>query len=295
MRVFLTGATGFIGTALIPELLQHGHTVLGYARSDAGAAALRALGADVHRGDLEDLAALRRGAEQADGVVHCGFIHDFSKFAENCAVDGRAIDTLADVLAGSGKPLVVTSGIPGMPGRVSTEDDDLPTDHPMPRVSEPRALAAATRGVRATVLRLPQVHDRDKSGLVPFLIAVAKQKGVSAYVDEGQNRWAAAHRYSTPSLYRLALEKGTAGARYHAVEEEGITLKAIAESIGRGLKVPVISVSGAEAAAHFGLMGRFATMSNPASSALTRQRLGWVPGTHPGLIDDLDHSTAYAA
>jgi len=295
MRVFLTGATGFIGSALIPELLQNGHSVLGYARSGDGAAALRKLGADVHRGDLEDLDALRAGAAQADGVVHCGFIHDFSKFARNCAIDHRAIDALADVLAGSGKPLVVTSGIPGMPGRISTEDDNLPENSPMPRVSEPRALAAAARGVRATVIRLPQVHDRDKSGLVPFLIAVAKQKGVSAYVDEGQNRWAAAHRFAVPSLYRLALEKGIAGARYHAVEEEGITLKAIAESIGRGLKVPVISVSGGEAVAHFGAMGHFSTMSNPASSALTRQRLGWNPGTHPGLIDDLDHSTAYAA
>ncbi len=294
MRVFLTGATGFIGTALIPELLQNGHSVLGYARSDDGAAALRKLGADVHRGDLEDLDALRAGAAQADGVVHCGFIHDFSKFARNCAIDHRAIDALADVLAGSGKPLVVTSGVPGMPGRIGTEDDNLPENSPMPRVSEPRALAAAARGVRATVIRLPQVHDRDKSGLVPFLIAVAKQKGVSAYVDEGQNRWAAAHRFAVPSLYRLALEKGIAGARYHAVEEEGITLKAIAESIGRGLKVPVISVSGGEAVAHFGAMGHFSIMSNPASSALTRQRLGWNPGTHPGLIDDLDHSTAYA-
>ena len=295
MRVFLTGATGFIGSALIPELLQHGHTVLGYARSDDGAAALRKLGADVHRGDLEDQAALRAGAAQADGVVHCGFIHDFSKFAENCAIDHRAIDALADVLAGSGKPLVVTSGIPGMPGRVSTEDDNLPENSPTPRVSEPRALAAAARGVRATVVRLPQVHDRDKSGLIPYFIAVAKQKGASAYVGDGQNRFAAVHRFATPSLYRLALEKGTAGARYHAVEEEGITMKAIAESIGRGLDVPVVSVSAGEAAAHFGAMGHFANMSNPASSALTRQRLGWNPGTHPDLIDDLDQSTAFAA
>lgn len=294
MRVFLTGATGFIGSALIPELLQHGHTVLGLSRSDAGDAALKALGADVLRGDLENLAALRDGAGQADGVVHCGFIHDFSKFAENCAIDGRAIDAMADVLAGSGKPLVVTSGIPGMPGRISTEDDDVPNS-PMPRVSEPRGLAAAARGVRATVVRLPQVHDRDKSGLIPFFIAAAKQKGVSAYVDEGQNRFAAAHRFSTPSLYRLALEKGAAGARFHAVEEEGITMKAIAEAIGRGLKVPVVSVPASEAAAHFGALGHFASMNNPASSALTRERLGWNPGAHPGLIDDLDHSTAYAA
>ncbi len=295
MRVFLTGATGFIGSALIPELLQHGHSVLGLSRSDAGDRALEALGADAHRGDLESLDALRAGAREADGVVHCGFIHDFSKFAENCAIDARAIDALADVLAGSGKPFVVTAGIPGMPGRLATEDDDLPEDHPMPRVSEQRALAAAARGVRASVVRLPQVHDRDKSGLVPFLIAVARQKGVSAYVGDGANRWAAAHRFATPSLYRLALEKGVAGARYHAVEEEGLTLKAIAEAIGRGLKVPVVSVSGAEVAAHFGPLANFATMSNPASSVLTRERLGWSPGTHPGLIDDLDHSSAWAA
>jgi nucleoside-diphosphate-sugar epimerase len=294
MRVFLTGATGFIGSALIPELLRHDHSVLGYARSDAGADALRGLGADVHRGDLEDLDALRRGAEQADGVVHCGFIHDFSRFAENCAIDARAIDTLADALAGSGKPLVVTAGIPGMPGRITTEDDELPANAPTPRVSEQRALAAAARGVRATVVRLPQVHDRDKSGLVPFLIAVARRKGVSAYVGEGGNRWAAAHRLATPSLYRLALESGVAGARYHAVEEEGITLRAIAESIGRGLKVPVISVSADEAGAHFGAMGHFAHMSNPASSVLTRARLGWNPGTHPGLIDDLDQANEFA-
>jgi len=278
MRVFLTGATGFIGSALIPELLSHDHQVLGYARSDASAEALRQLGADVHRGDLEDLDALRRGAAQADGVVHCGFIHDFSKFAENCAIDGRAIDTLADALAGSGKPLVVTAGIPGLPGRVTSEDDELPKDHPMPRVSEQRALAAAARGVRASVIRLAQVHDRDKSGLVPFLIAAARQKGVSAYVGEGSNRWAAAHRLATPSLYRLALEKGAAGARFHAVQEEGIPMKAIAEAIGRGLQVPVISVAPEEAAAHFGALGFFATMSNPASSVLTRERLGWNPG-----------------
>ena len=295
MRVFLTGATGFIGSALVPELLSHDHQVLGLARSDDAARALQALGADVLRGDLEDLDALRRGAAQADGVVHCGFIHDFSKFAENCAIDGRAIDALADTLAGSGKPLVVTAGIPGMPGRVTTEDDALPEDHPMPRVSEQRALVAAARGARASVIRLPQVHDRDKSGLVPFLIAAARQKGVSAYVGEGSNRWAAAHRLATPSLYRLALEKGAAGARFHAVQEEGIPMKAIAEAIGRGLKVPTIAVSAGEAAAHFGPLGHFATMSNPASSVLTRERLGWNPGVHPDLIDDLDHSTAYAS
>jgi len=293
MRVFLTGATGFIGSALIPELLRHGHFVLGYARSDNGAAALRKLGADVHRGDLEDLAALRAGAAQADGVVHCGFIHDFTQFARNCEIDRAAIETLGEVLAGSGKPLVVTAAIQGVPGRASTEDDAPPPAKL--RVSEQVAVAQAARGVRASVIRLPQVHDRDKAGLVSYLIEIARHKGVSAYVGEGQNRWSAVHRLATSSLYRLALERGTAGARYHAVEEEGVTLKAIAEAIGRGLKIPIVSLSTAEAVEHFGSMGQFAGMDNPSSSTITRQRLGWVPAVHPALIDDLEHSTAYAA
>jgi len=293
MRVFVTGATGFIGGGVVPELLRAGHQVLGLARSDAGAEALRAQGADVHRGTLEDLASLRRGAEQADGVIHAGFIHDFSKFAENCEVDRRAIEAIGDVLAGSGKPLVVTAGIPGLPGRASTEDD--PPNQATPRVSEQMAAAQASRGIRATTIRLPQVHDRDRAGLVSYLIMIARQTGVSAYVDNGRNRWSAVHRLATASLYRLALEKGAAGARYHAVEEEGVTLKAIAQAIGRGLGVPVKSLSQAEAVAHFGPMGHFAGMDNPASSALTRERLGWAPDAHPGLIDDLDHSTAFAA
>ena len=295
MRVFLTGATGFIGSALIPELLQHGHQVLGLARSADGAQALRALGAEVLRGDLEDLAALRRGAEQADGVVHCGFIHDFTKFVENCAIDRRAIETFGEVLAGSARPLVVTAGIPALPGRVTTEADAVPTDHPMPRVSEQAALALAERGVHASVVRLPQVHDRDKAGLVTYLIAVAKEKRVSAWVGDGQNRWSGVHRLDTSPLYRLALEKGAVGARYHAVAEEGVPLKDIAEAIGRGMGVPAKSMSPQEAMAHFGAIGFFATMSNPASNALTRQQLGWAPTTRPGLLDDVEHSTAYAA
>jgi len=292
MRVFLTGATGFIGTALIPELIQHGHSVLGYVRSEAGAKTLQGLGVDAHFGDLEDLDALRRGAEQADGVAHVGFIHDFTQFARNCEIDRVAIETLGDVLAGTGKPLVVTAGIPAVPGRASTEDDA--PDYLTPRRSEQVGLEQAARGVRATAIRLPQVHDRDRAGLITYLIAVARQKGVSAWVGEGANRWSAVHRLATSSLYRLALEKGTAGSRYHAVEEEGVTLKAIAEAIGRGLKVPVVSLSKDEAVAHFGAMGHFAGIDNPASSALTRERLGWTPSVHPGLIDDLDHSTAYA-
>jgi len=293
MRVFVTGATGFIGSVIVPELLRGGHQVLGLARSDAGADALRAQGADVHRGTLEDLASLRRGAAQADGVIHAGFIHDFSKFAENCEVDRRAIEAIGDVLAGSGKPLVVTAGIPGVPGRASTEDD--PPSQATPRVSEQMAVAQAGRGVRAMTIRLPQVHDRDRAGLVSYLIMIAKDKGLSGYVGDGQNRWSAVHRQATASLYRIALEKGAPGARYHAVEEQGVTLKAIAESIGRGLGIPARSLSQADAVAHFGAMGHFVGMDNPASSALTRERLGWNPGTHASLLDDLEHSTAFAA
>ena len=295
MRVFLTGATGFIGSALIPELLAHGHTVLGLARSEAGAQSLQALGADVLRGDLEDLAALRRGAEQADGIVHCGFIHDFTRFVENCAIDKRAIETFGEVLAGSTRPLVVTAGIPALPGQVTTEADAVPTDHPMPRVSEQATLALAERGIHASVVRLPQVHDRDKAGLVTYLIDIARQKRVSAYVGDGQNRWSAVHRLDTSPLYRLALEKAAVGARYHAVAEEGVALKDIAEAIARGMGVPAKSMSQQEAMAHFGAIGFFSTMSNPASNAITRQQLGWAPTARPGLVDDVEHSTAYAA
>jgi nucleoside-diphosphate-sugar epimerase len=295
MRVFVTGATGFIGGVVVPELLRAGHQVLGLSRSALSDHALAAMGAEAHRGDLNDLDSLCRGAEQADGVIHAGFVHDFSNFAEACAIDGRAIDALGNVLAGSTRPLVVTGGIPGLPGRVTTELDDIPSGHPLPRVSEQKALALAARGVHASVIRLPQVHDRDKAGLVTFLIAAAREKGVSAYVGAGQNRWAAAHRFDTASLYRLALEKATPGARYHAVAEEGVALKDIAESVGRGLKLRAVSLSPEDAAKHFGPRMFFASIANPASNALTREQLGWVPGAHPGLIEDLDHSTAYAA
>jgi nucleoside-diphosphate-sugar epimerase len=295
MRVFVTGATGFIGGVVIPELRRAGHEVLGLSRTDAGDRALAALGADALRGDLNDLASLRRGAEQADGVIHAGFVHDFANFAHSCAVDGRAIDALGDVLAGSARPLVVTAGIPGLAGRVTTELDDIPPDLPMPRVSEQKALALAARGIHASVIRLPQVHDRDKAGLVTFLIAAARETGISAYVGAGQNRWAAAHRLDTAPLYRLALEKGTPGARFHAVAEEGVALKDIAEAVGRGLKMPAVSLSPEDAAKHFGPRMFFANIANPASNALTREWLGWAPGAHPGLIEDLDHSTAFAA
>jgi nucleoside-diphosphate-sugar epimerase len=296
MRVFVTGATGFIGSTLVQELINAGHRVLGLARSDAGAKSLVDAGADVHRGDLEDLESLRSGAAMADGVIHTAFNHDFSKFAANCEMDRRAIEAVGSVLAGSDRPLVVTSGTGIIaPGRVATEDD-LPDSNPsFPRVSEQTADAVAARGVRASVVRLPQVHDRNKQGLVSYAIAIARQKGVSAFVGDGLNRWPAVHRLDAAHLYRLALEKGEAGARYHAVAEEGVPLREIAEAIGRGLKVPVVVKSREEAAEHFGFLGFFMGLDCPASSALTEERLGWRPTAQPGMLADLQHARDFEA
>jgi nucleoside-diphosphate-sugar epimerase len=298
MRVFVTGATGFVGTAVVQELMQAGHEVLGLARSDAGAQSLAAAGAKVHRGDLEDLDSLRSGAAASDGVIHLAFIHDFSKFKEICETDRSAIEALGDALAGSNRPLVITSGT-GMgntvPDQPATEDN-FNAQHPNPRsASELAGISAAERGVNVSVVRLPQVHDRDKQGLVTYSIALAREKGVSAYISDGLNRWPAVHRLDAALVYRLALEKGTAGARYHAVAEEGITARAIAEAIGRGLKIPAVSKSAAEASVHFGWLGMFAGMDMPASSVLTQQRLGWRPTQKAGMIDDLDHASAFGA
>ena len=289
MKVFLTGATGFIGTALVPELMNAGHQVLGLARSDAGAKSLAAAGAQVHRGDLEDLESLRSGATQSDGVIHAGFVHDFSRFKEVCEIDRRAIETLGSVLAGSDRPLIVTSGLAGLaaPGQLATEDQAVPPDFPFPRVSEQTALEL--KGVKASVMRLPQVHDPIKQGLVTYLIALAREKGRSAYVAEGRNRWAAAHVSDVAHLYRLALEKHEAGAIYHAVAEEGVSLRDIAEALGRGLKGPVVSLSREEAAAHFGWLILFAGSDLAASSEKTRKKLGWNP-TGPSLISDLNQA-----
>jgi nucleoside-diphosphate-sugar epimerase len=254
----------------------------------------RAAGAEVHRGNLEDLDSLRSGATRSDGVIHAGFNHDFSRFVQNCEDDRRAIEAIGDVLAGSGRPLVVTAGIAPTPGRATTEDDAT-SDNGTPRVSEPTALALVALGVRATVVRLPQVHDRDKAGIVSYLIPLARQKGNSAYVGAGLNRWSAVHRLDAAPVFRLALEKGTAGSRFHAVGEEGVSLREIAEAIGRGLKIPVVSLSPEEAAGHFGWLGMFSGMDNSASSALTQQRLDWHLAQRPGLIDDLDHFNEFAA
>lgn len=288
MRVFLTGATGFIGTALVKELIGAGHQVLGLARSEAGARALSIAGAEVQRGDLQDFESLRSGAAAADGVIHTAFIHDFSNFKESCEIDRRAIEVLGTTLAGSNRPLIVTSGtaIAYTPGRPSTEDDA--PNSPMPRVaSEEAAMALAGRGVRVSVVRLPQVHDPVKQGLVTYLIALAREKGVCAYVGDGKNRWPAVHVLAAANLYRLALEKGSAGARYQPVAEEGVPLREIAEVIGRGLKVPIVSKTSEEAGEHFGWLAMFVGHDIPASSALTQERLGWRP-TGPGLIADLE-------
>ena len=287
MRVFLTGATGFIGAAILKELVGAGHQVLGMARSDAGAKSLEAAGAQAHRGDLEDLESLRSGASASDAVIHTAFRHDWSSFAQSCELDKRAIEAIGAVLQDSGRPFIVSSGVGVAQGRVATEDDPPMSPSPsLPRVSEVTAVALVERRVRVSVMRLPQVHDTVKQGLVTPLIAVARAKGVSAYVGDGQNRWPAAHVVDAACLYRLALEKGAPGARYHAVAEEGVRLKDIAAAIGRGLNVPVISISREEAQEHFGFFGFFAGRDSPISSARTREQLGWNP-TGPSLLTDL--------
>ncbi|HQT61535.1 MAG TPA: SDR family oxidoreductase [Acidiphilium sp.] len=286
MRVFVTGASGFIGTATTRELIGNGHEVLGLARSDDNAKALEALGAEVHRGSLEDLESLRKGAKETDGTIHLAFIHDFSKFAENGKIDKHAIDAMGDVLAGSDKPFIVTSGtLLVAPGRLATEQDAVMPG--LPRVSEASGLALAARGVRAMAIRLPQVHGADgRCGLVNYLLNIAQEKGFSAYIGDGSNRWSGAHRLDVARLYRLALEKGRAGTSYHAVADEGVTARDIAEIIGRHLRLPVVSIPQEEAAAHFGVMAMFAGMDGAASSALTQQWLGWKP-TQIGLIADI--------
>ncbi|MFP3544033.1 SDR family oxidoreductase [Rhizobium sp. SIMBA_035] len=290
MRIFLTGATGFIGSALVPELIGAGHEVIGMTRSDEGARALEAAGAKVYRGTLEDPESLRKGALEADGVIHTAFDHDFSRFAENCQKDARAIAALGAALAGSDRPLIITSGT-GMGnaefGELGSEDV-FNTSHPNPRVaSELAGQTLLDEGTNVSVVRLPQVHDTFKQGLITPLIEITRQKGLAAYVGEGRNRWPAGHLSDVARLYRLAIERAESGARYNAVAEEGVEAREIAEAIGRGLKLPVRSISREEAAAHFGWLSIFTTIDFPASSAKTQAVLGWRP-TGPSLISDLN-------
>lgn len=293
MRIFVTGATGFVGSAIVRELLSAGHAVLGLARSEHGAEALATMGAEVHRGSLEDPASLHDGARRSDAVIHTAFNHDFSKFAANCAEDRRAIEAMGEALAGSDRPLLATSGLAGLSrGHVATEADLPDTDGP--RASETAAAAVAARGVRASVVRLaPSTHGLGDHGFVPHLIRLARDKGVAAYIGDGQNRWPGVHRLDAARLYRLAIERGVENGPFHATDEEGVPFKAIAEVIGRRLGLPVVSMSADEAAAHFGWFVRFAGMDMPASSAQTRSALGWQP-QQPGLLADLDQPGYFA-
>ncbi len=293
MRVFVTGATGFIGSAVVQELLGAGHRVLGLARSEAAAQALAAAGAEAHQGTLDDLDSLRRGAAAAEGVIHLAYGHDFAAYEAAGQADKHAIEALGGALAGSGRPLVVTAGLAGLAvGRLGTEED---TPGPSPRLSEPAALALVAQGVRASVVRLAaSVHDHGDYGFVPTLINIARQKGAAAYVGEGLNRWPAVHRLDAARLFRLALEQGTAGARYHGVADEGISLRDIAAIIGQHLRLPVVSKSPQEAADHFGWMARFVGMDMPASSARTQQQLDWHP-SHQSLLADLEQGSYFAS
>ena len=287
MRVFVTGATGFIGSAVIPELLAAGHTVLGMARSDDGAAALERMGVESHRGELTDLDSLTAGARACDGVIHLAFIHDFSQFMANIAIDRKAVETLIAALEGAGKPLIVTSGTAMFsPGRAVVETDWTQTLDATRSGTELVVRASADKGVRAIIMRLPQVHDTTRAGLISYLIENARQKGLAAYVGDGANRWPAAHVSDVGRLYRLALEKAAPGVALHAVGEAGVPNKAIAEVIGAGLGLPVRSLTMDEAGDYLGWMAMFAGLDNLVSNDITRETMGWEP-TGPDLLTDL--------
>ncbi|KQS78998.1 NAD-dependent dehydratase [Rhizobium sp. Leaf384] len=290
MRILVTGATGFIGSAVVSELLKSGHQVTGMTRSDTGARFLEAVGADVHHGTLEDLDSIRRGAERAEAIIHTAFDHDFSRYAENCEKDGRVIRAMGDVLKGSSRPLLITSAT-GLGSAVLGQpalEDITNFEHPIPRIaSELAGNALLDIGVNVSVMRLPQVHNTVRQGLISPMIEIARANGVSAYVGDGSNRFPAGHLGDVALLYRLAIERAEPGARYNAVGEEGVKAREIAEALGRGLSLPVVSIEPDRAGEHFGWMAMFAQLDFPASSAKTREILGWNP-IGPGLIADLD-------
>jgi nucleoside-diphosphate-sugar epimerase len=296
MRVFVTGASGFVGSAIVEELLGAGHEVIGLARSDAAAASLAAVGAEVHRGDLRDPESLRYGAAGADAVIHTAFNHDFSRFAENCELDARAIETLGAALAGTDRLLVVTSaiGLLAGRGRLATEDDLPSPGTPNPRVATERAATAvAERGVKVAVVRLPpSVHGDGDHAFVPILIRIARERDLSAYAGDRENRWPAVHRHDAARVFRLALERGASGARYHAVAESGVPFRGIAEVIARRLNVPLAALAPDEVEAHFGWFAHFATMDCSASAERTVRALGWQP-TRSGLLADIDRDAYF--
>ncbi len=289
MRIFITGASGFIGSAVVPELIRSGHSVIGLARSDASAAALRAAGAEVHRGDLNDPDSLRAGAAESEGVIHLGFIHDFNNYEASLRTDLRAMETVGGVLEGSDRPFVIASGTLGLaPGRIATED--IPFDATMHSrlANAVVALRLAQRRVRVSFVRLsPTVHGKGDHGFIKRLIDIARERSASGYIGDGTSRWNAVHRLDAAPLFRLALEEAPAGSVLHAVADEGVASRKIAEIIGAKLGLPVVSIAPEDAAAHFGWLGRFFAIDQPASSAITRERFGWTP-THPGLIEDLE-------
>lgn len=289
MRIFLTGATGFIGTALVTQLIATGYRVVGLTRTQAGAEILAAAGAEAIFGNIEDLDSLRSGAMLCDGVIHTAFDHDFSNFVANCEKDRQAITAMAEVLKGTQRPLIITSGVGMGSGQQNTPavETHFNAQHANPRkASELAGLEALNNGVNVSVLRLSQVHNPIKQGLITPLIEIARQKGVSAYVDDGQNRWSAVHISDAAVLYVLALQKSQPGSRYHAVAEEGITMREIAETIAHALEVPAVSLNRSQAADHFGWMDKFVAQDMSASSLLTQQSLAWQP-KGPGLIEDL--------
>jgi len=289
----VTGATGFVGSAIVSDLVAAGHQVVGPARSEEAVHALAVAGAEAHRGDLNDTASLRAGAAAVDAVIHAAFDHDFARLVESCEMDRLSIEAIGDALAGSNKRFIVTSGLPQVFGRVATENDLPPSDgHGMPRRSEQAARALLERGVKAMVVRMSQVHDRTKQGFATYLLAHARERNVSSYVGDGANRWPAVHRLDAARLYGLMLEHGVAGRSYHAVAEQGVPVRAIAEAIGDRLKVPVTALPEADAAGHFGWLDRIAQMDIPASSLFTQEALGWRPVQPQNILDDIKQSLA---